>query len=484
MSHRRSRRRSLTIKFLMLYMSIAGLSLFASQQEQKNSADVQPVVPNRTRPKVTPPNLTVEFGETPSTEELIHARVLPTPLQPVGGEPGTEENRALARALETFAQTRSSAALEGFLNTYRVSVWRPALLINVGRLKWQEGFFSRAAGYWDEAWTLTKDSTDRFVRDLAEVALAEWLTQATTFGQVEALQRRLDELGTRAIGGTAGNKVSEAREGLWQLTHHHEMATFSGPEALKAVLAVAGKDSASARKTIGAYQPPHEGTSLIALQELGRSAGLQLEMRFVTDSTEVPVPSIVHLKSQHYSAVIARRDGAVILRDPALGGEVPMSLAALRDEASGYVLLMPAQVQSVGRAVDAAEGERVFGHCAPGLPGEDHCPCDKGPPGMPTYNLHPSMAAVVITDTPLMYTPPLGSAMPFTLRYNHRTTRLDALPTSSNVGPLWSFDWLSYVQDNNTQLVAPFVWTQVVLQGDGIEKYNSFSGYTHWRSRA
>ncbi|HEU4691006.1 MAG TPA: RHS repeat-associated core domain-containing protein, partial [Vicinamibacterales bacterium] len=485
MSYRFERKRAVVIGLLVLYVSVTGPSLPAWQQAPDTRAEEEtPKAPNRSLPTVKAPVLAVQFDEWPSTDDLVRARVLPTPLRPAGGVPGPDENRALARTLEQFAQAPSAVVLEQFLAKYPVSPWRAAILVNVGQLFWRDGYFSRAARSWDEAWMLAKDSTERSVRDLADDALAEWLTQAMTFGQVDALQRRLDEVATRAIGGPAGNKVNNAREGLWQLTNHHEMALFSGPEALKAVLAVTKKESARAHKVIAEYHPPHEGTSLVALQELSRRADLPLEMRFVADANEIPVPSIVHLKSDHYSAVVARGEGSVMLRDPALGGELAMSVSALRDEASGFVLVPARGAQSVGRHVETAEGERIFGHCMPGVPAEDQCGCGSGPPGMPTYSLHPSMAAVVVTDTPMAYTPPRGPAMPFTLRYNHRTMRLGTTPTSSHVGPLWSFDWISYVQDNISILAPPWSYIHVVLRGEGVEQYTGSSGYTHWRSRA
>jgi RHS repeat-associated protein len=356
--------------------------------------------------------------------------------------------------------------------------------VNLGKLKWQEGYFSRAAAMWDEAWQLTKDSTERGGRDLADIAVSEWLTGAMTFGQVDKLQRRLDEIGRRSIGGPAGNKVTEAREGLWQLTNHHEMAVYSGPEALKALMSVTGKSTPRAFKQIDTYQPPHMGTSIVALRDLAKEAGVDLEMRFVEDATEIPVPSIVHLKSEHYSAVIATRDNVFVLRDRALGGEMMMSRNALRDESSGYVLVPASSGGMLGRSVASDEAVRVVGRCHPGIPVEAPCNCLGEKAGMATYTLHPSMAAVVVTDTPLTYSPPRGPAILWTLRYNHRSTRLGAVPTSSNVGPLWSFDWLSYVQDNNTMIVAPFTWKDVILRGESIEKYTTFGGSTHWRSRA
>ena len=69
---------------------------------------------------------------------------------------------------------------------------------------------------------------------------------------------------------------------------------------------------------------------------------------------------------------------------------------------------------------------------------------------MPVATLHPLTASVILNDTPLSYTPPVGPSVAFHLRYNQRTTRLAQVPTYSHLGPLWSHDWLSWVEDNNS----------------------------------
>ena len=93
-------------------------------------------------------------------------------------------------------------------------------------------------------------------------------------------------------------------------------------------------------------------------------------MRHVAQPLELPVPAVVHLKSEHYSAVVERKDGAYVLRDLALGGTMTLTEAALADEMSGFVLV-PEASGSVGRGVTEGEGQAVVGHCIPGVPGEN-----------------------------------------------------------------------------------------------------------------
>lgn len=91
-------------------------------------------------------------------------------------------------------------------------------------------------------------------------------------------------------------------------------------------------------------------------------------------------------------------------------------------------------------------------------------------PGMAQYSLGKSLAALIITDTPLGYRPPRGPAMDFTLSYNSSSSQ----PASGgfpHFGTHWTFNWFSYVVDdpnNNTS-------TRVYLRGGGIEQCTGFN---------
>jgi YD repeat-containing protein len=63
------------------------------------------------------------------------------------------------------------------------------------------------------------------------------------------------------------------------------------------------------------------------------------------------VPSIIHLHSQHFSALVARRGDGYLVRDPALGGDRVLSAAALEEEATGY-LHAGGLTSSLGYAAD------------------------------------------------------------------------------------------------------------------------------------
>src|SRR5829696_8762934 len=62
------------------------------------------ISPNRTLPKVSPPKTGLQFSASPTAQEIARARVFQEPLVPIGGEPNTEENAALADALLAYAK--------------------------------------------------------------------------------------------------------------------------------------------------------------------------------------------------------------------------------------------------------------------------------------------------------------------------------------------------------------------------------------------
>jgi hypothetical protein len=119
-------------------------------------------------------------------------------------------------------------------------------------LRARDGYYSRASKYWEEAWEISRFGTDPHSQAVADYAISEWLTQATTFGQIPVLEKRLKEIEGRLLRGTPRNKLQLAREALWTLTNKHQFAIFSGPEALK-VLATEAKNT----KALQVRMNPH-----------------------------------------------------------------------------------------------------------------------------------------------------------------------------------------------------------------------------------
>ena len=79
---------------------------------------------------------------------------------------------------------------------------------------------------------------------------------------------------------------------------------------------------------------------------------------------------------------------------------------------------------------------------------QDGCPTCSSP-HLATAALNRFDAGIVITDTPISYTPSLGGSVGFTVRYNQRHSDPAAF-TFSNLGSQWQAGWVSYISGGPT----------------------------------
>ncbi len=114
--------------------------------------------------------------------------------------------------------------------------------------------------------------------------------------------------------------------------------------------------------------------------------------------------------------------------------------------------------------------------CTDNKSGGDQADCASGNcPGAPMaqYSVHSLLVSLNIQDTPLRYSPARGPAINFTVTYNERETQQLPIFGYSNLGPKWTFGWLSYVVDDpTTQLPTTLVYPP----GGGAEIYYFDSG--------
>jgi RHS repeat-associated protein len=105
---------------------------------------------------------------------------------------------------------------------------------------------------------------------------------------------------------------------------------------------------------------------------------------------------------------------------------------------------------------------------------------------MADYNFHSLLVSLNIIDTPVGYRPPVGPGVDFTLTYNQRDAFQPQVFSYSNVGHQWTFDWLSYIEDNPSNLTQSVT---AYRRGGGRETYSGFNSGSqsyapHMTSRA
>jgi hypothetical protein len=164
--------------------------------------------------------------------------------------------------------------------------------------------------------------------------VAEWLDLTVNLGKVEAAAARVTELEHREMNGSAGSRVRAAKEGLWVLQHRHHLAWSSGRVALEVILRARDGEAYRTPRALSDYHPTPAGTTLTAVRDLAQAAGLNATIvSRARPDAPVVVPSVVHLRSGHFTAVIGAADGGYLIRDPALGGELWVTREALWEEA-------------------------------------------------------------------------------------------------------------------------------------------------------
>ena len=235
------------------------------------------------------------------------------------------------------------------------------------------------------------------------------------------------------------------------------------------------------------YPSTGAGTSLAELGRLARDSGLPLRAIQRTPGAEIPVPSVVHWKTGHFAAIVARGDSRFLVKDLTFNDDHWVSRKAIDEESTGYMLADLGQRPAAGwREVSDAEAATVRGKGATGdtNPGATPPTAPKlptrcgGGPGMPSYDFHIAIVSLNVTDTPVGYTPPRGQPIDLGITYNSREDFQPATFTFSNMGSRWSFDWLSYVEvDDPAHLSATGVRLAERGGGSFILPYNSGTGH-------
>ncbi len=462
-----------------------------------------PVIPNRTLPKVDPPQIGLSFSASPTEQEIFRARVFEEPLVPIGGKPTAAENSDLAVALLGYAK-RSGAddfsSLTGFLEKHPQSPWAAALLTGLGSEYYNTAHYSLALEAWGRAWSLAKDNTDAKGKAIGDRAAAELAYMYARLGRMTELEALLNSVDGRVFVGPATEKITGAREGLWNMKNRPEIAFRCGPLALHRIKLSIDPQNPGTEEIMKSAST-QQGFSLPQVAELSKKIGLNYQMAFREKDGAFVVPSVVHWKVGHYAALIRQEGDRYLVQDPTFRNDVWATRRALEAETSGYFLIPPGALPSGWRAVDAVEAGSIWGKGMtsgndPGPTGPCDLqsggsnPCDNpcasasggggagSPPspvpgqGMAVSSVHLMTVNLNLRDQPVGYSPPVGPPVRFWVRYNHRDAFQPTTFTYANFGPKWTCDWISYITDNPQSAAAD---VNYYIRGGGTRTFTGFN---------
>jgi len=444
---------ALLCAFVLLLSSIPPCPVFALPEA------VLPAVPVRTGPtdvKIFEP--IVELTEEPGDAEIETARIFTEPLTPTLGRsalPG--ENRELAAALRAFkAKTdpEDVSAIKNFIVKFPESHWRPALELNLGKMRFESGYFGDALALYKSAWENSKNEKGSSQEALANDALSEYLFLSARLGRKHEVEKYLEIAKGRSLQGSIEERVSGARDGLASMNRRPECAYKCGPFALSRILDLQ-RAGASSRAVIAKADSTEKGTNLRQLRNWAKEAGLDYQIARRAPGAPLIVPSIVHWRVDHFAAVTGSHENRYHVQDSTFGanGNFWLSMQCLDAESDGYFLVPSGSLPSGWQSVSDGEGSNVWGKGAGNLRYHGDCRketpknCGVGPccNGLPQATAWSMLATLNVVDTPSSYSPPIGPDMDFRLNYTHLEPNQPVTPAFPTFGPDWNFNWISYL---------------------------------------
>ena len=407
------------------------------------------------------------------------------PLVPVGREPGPAENSALAAALLAFSQRTNPddfSSLSSFLKRFPRSPWRAALLTSLGIEYYHGAHYSLALDAWREAWALGRNAADLPGKFQADRAVCELASLYSRLGRMDELHALLESVSNRAFLGGTAERINLAREALQMMRHQPGISFRCGPLALQSIARSLNSDAPIDPSILNAASA-HRGFSLTQVAEIGKDAGLNYQMAFRRKGGAFVVPSVVHWKVGHYAAMIQQVGDRYLLEDSTFGNTVWATRQTLESETSGYFLLPPGKLPPGWRDVSNREGNRIWGKgVTSGIDPDNYTPddlqagqCPIEEMGMAISRVHLGLANLQIRDTPVGYAPPVGPAVRFTVRYNHRDYLQPASQISTVLGPKWSHDWTGHIRDTPAN---PLAEVKYFVGGGGARTFTGFAAAT------
>jgi hypothetical protein len=198
-------------------------------------------VVNRTVPVVMQP-AALRFSSPPADSEFLQTGLFAEPLSPVAATSATE-NRDLADAVLAYRdEVHNSGAVDAvdpllnFLTEHPASAWKPALQLNLGIIYRKTGHFSKALDVWQSGWSDAQELSDLRGRSLANAIVARLSQLEAYLGRKELLQPLLESIGSRPIGGTAAELITDSHTGLYDMVYHPDESFRCGPLALTRIL--------------------------------------------------------------------------------------------------------------------------------------------------------------------------------------------------------------------------------------------------------
>lgn len=395
---------------------------------------------------------------------LLDEVLLPTQAGPADAATG------LAVALTTYTQVlpgqRDLGILRSYLAAQPESPYAGALLLNIGFEAARQGYFPIAAQSYQQAWERLQAAATPKLRALADRALVEWLSVLAWAGDFEQIDLQLPIAQARGMAGASERRLHAVLAWRGMMRQMPAEGSLCGPYAVSALVKLNqpqsrhGEVDQAMRRVLagvisaygggGARGPRRRGANLHEVKAVADGMAESLQIAKSAGATDVPVPSIVHWKQNHFSAVVERDGDRYRIDDPAMAWfgarGTWITRAALVASTSGYALVPAGRLPQGWQSASPEESADIWGRgIASGPPTDSPIGGAGTCPGMPEWSFSWTHVSLCIDDTPLFYAPAAGPAVAFHVRYSEADKSQPSVPVFSNLGPKWIHRWHSTV---------------------------------------
>ena len=311
----------------------------------------------------------------PTDQHIAGSRVFTSRLVAIDGkrlDPAEvdRDNKALGellRRIRGLPRARKFIELEAWLNGHRNSRWFAALQHELLGYKYDRGYFAEARQGWDELWKDLKSLDSPEGRGLADSVLQRLLNMNIGIARSSRLKTLIGEAEERGYHGALEGTLFRARRNTWLLDHVGAQNVMCGPLALHCIKDYLDEPFVPVRLNNVTADLIATGIPLTGVQDYATDHyGLPLKMaRRTKAGTPIPTPAVMHLKDEHYAALLERNpeNGDYFLEDRTLEFAGWVDSEAVEAISSGYFLVAEAQgrLPSGWENVEVQEGRNVFG---------------------------------------------------------------------------------------------------------------------------
>ncbi|HYV30030.1 MAG TPA: cysteine peptidase family C39 domain-containing protein, partial [Candidatus Binatia bacterium] len=288
-------------------------------------------------------------------------------------QPGPDAG-AQRRAIEAELNNE----LESFLTNHTNSAYGPSVRLFLARVYQLRSGYSQAMDHYRLVWGAVKGSPD---------ATAEGMARETVGGLAKllALTGRLEELNaleaeTRRLYGN----VLSSSDWTWAMgmrawaTRHPTEGYKCGLYCLDQLGRLTQYEQFRPKDITETESSPN-GFTAADLAQIGTRVGLRVRAGLLSDPAKLPVPCIVHLRSEHFVVLREQRGAFYNVYDPVAFGPRWLTAGEIAREATGCVLVDDAATSAASfslKPLDMASAAAFRGRChGPHLSDHDDDPC-------------------------------------------------------------------------------------------------------------